>query len=99
MSENADHLSETSMLAEAEDSPIEAGHNPAETGDSRADAEDSPAEATDGAHVTKDRFKEALERKRTRQHANNGEGQSDSKVHGEHARAGAKRNFRRKSGG
>jgi hypothetical protein len=48
---------------------------------------------------TKDKFREALERKRSQKHANNGEAQKDSKVNGEHARAGAKRNFRRKSGG
>jgi hypothetical protein len=48
---------------------------------------------------TKDKFREALERKRTQQHANNGAGQNESKVHGEHGRAGAKRTFRRKSGG
>jgi hypothetical protein len=48
---------------------------------------------------TKDAFREALERKRDKKHANNGDAHSDSKVHGEHARAGAKRNFRRKSGG
>ncbi len=47
----------------------------------------------------KDKFREALERKRNKQHANNDTAQSDSKVHGEHARAGGKRTFRRKSGG
>jgi len=48
---------------------------------------------------TKDKFREALERKRNTHHANNGDAHSDSKVHGEHARAGGKRAFRRKSGG
>jgi Family of unknown function (DUF5302) len=48
---------------------------------------------------TKDKFRDALERKRNRQHANNGAGPTESKVHGEHGRAGAKRTFRRKSGG
>ena len=48
---------------------------------------------------TKDKFRAALERKQAKQHANNGDAQSDSKVHGTHARAGAKREFRRKSGG
>lgn len=48
---------------------------------------------------TKDKFREALERKRNKQHATNGAAQNDSKVHGEHGRAGAKRTFRRKSGG
>jgi hypothetical protein len=61
---------------------------------------DNPAEPADAAaDPTKDRFREALERKRDRHHANNGDAQSDSKVHGEHARAGGKRTFRRKSGG
>lgn len=48
---------------------------------------------------TKDQFRAALERKRGQQHANNGPAQNDSKVNGEHDRAGAKRTFRRKSGG
>ena len=51
------------------------------------------------ADPAKDKFREALERKRTQQHANNGAAQNDSKVHGEHSRAGGKRTFRRKSGG
>jgi hypothetical protein len=51
------------------------------------------------ADPTKDKFREALERKRSQNHANNGAAHNDSKVHGEHARAGAKREFRRKSGG
>jgi hypothetical protein len=50
------------------------------------------------ADQTKDKFREALERKRSRQHATNGEAQNDSKVHGAHERAGSKRTFRRKSG-
>ena len=51
------------------------------------------------ADPTKDKFREALERKRNQQHANNDGAHNDSKVHGEHARAGGKRTFRRKSGG
>ena len=51
------------------------------------------------ADPTKDKFREALERKRNQNHANNGAAHNDSKVHGEHARAGGKRTFRRKSGG
>lgn len=58
---------------------------------------DKPADRATG-DATKDRFREALERKRNQHHAGNGGPQSESKVHGEHARAGAKRNFRRKSG-
>jgi hypothetical protein len=46
----------------------------------------------------KDRFRQALERKRDQHHANNGDAHSDSKVHGVHERAGGKRTFRRKSG-
>jgi hypothetical protein len=57
---------------------------------------DNPTSPTD---PTKDKFREALERKREKRHANNAETQSDSKVHGEHARVGGKRTFRRKSGG
>ena len=51
------------------------------------------------ADQTRDKFREALERKRTQQHAHNDGAQNDSKVHGEHSRAGGKRTFRRKSGG
>ncbi len=47
---------------------------------------------------TKDKFRAALERKRAKHHADNGPAQNDSKVHGEHERAGGKRTFRRKSG-
>jgi hypothetical protein len=48
---------------------------------------------------TKDRYREALERKREKHHANNGEARNDSKVHGAHEKAASKRMFRRKSGG
>jgi hypothetical protein len=59
-----------------------------------------PDKAADqSSDPTKDRFREALERKRAKNHASNGEAQNDSKVHGTHDRAGAKRTFRRKSGG
>jgi uncharacterized protein DUF5302 len=47
----------------------------------------------------KDRFREALERKRSQQHAHNSGVQEDSKIHSPHERAGGKREFRRKSGG
>lgn len=49
---------------------------------------------------TKDKFRAALERKRTREHADGagGPGSGDSKVHGAHDKAGGKRTFRRKSG-
>ena len=46
----------------------------------------------------KDRFREALERKRAQQHAHNDAGPDSSKIAGEHARVGGKRAFRRKSG-
>lgn len=54
--------------------------------------------ATEPAADTKDKFRAALERKRTQHHANNGDAHNDSKVHNEHSRAGGKRTFRRKSG-
>lgn len=57
---------------------------------------EQPSDSTDGTE--KDRFRAALERKRAQQHANNAATHNDSKVHGEHARAGTKRTFRRKSG-
>jgi hypothetical protein len=54
----------------------------------------------DGVGSAKDRFREALERKRSRQ-AGGGPGgaHGDSKIHGEHGAVGGKRTFRRKSGG
>jgi hypothetical protein len=63
-------------------------------------AEDAVEQTAKSRNVdTKDKFRAALERKRNQQHANNGVTQNESKVHGEHARAGGKRTFRRKSGG
>jgi uncharacterized protein DUF5302 len=47
----------------------------------------------------KAKFREALERKKQRQHPDNGPAQSESKAGGAHERAGGKREFRRKSGG
>lgn len=55
------------------------------------DKDDAPAAA-------KDKFREALERKRDRKHPHEGAGAADSKVHGAHAAAASKRQFRRKSG-
>jgi hypothetical protein len=46
----------------------------------------------------KDRFREALERKRSKKHPHEGASQNSSKVQDAHAAAGGKRNFRRKSG-
>jgi hypothetical protein len=47
----------------------------------------------------KAKFREALERKKQRQHPDNGPAHNDSKAGGTHERAGGKREFRRKSGG
>jgi hypothetical protein len=53
----------------------------------------------DGApQAAKDKFREALERKRGRQHPHEAASQNDSKVHHTHGAAGGKRNFRRKAG-
>ncbi len=46
----------------------------------------------------KDKFREALERKRGKQHPHESATQGDSKVHDAHSAAGAKRLHRRKSG-
>ncbi|HZC71934.1 MAG TPA: DUF5302 domain-containing protein [Jatrophihabitans sp.] len=46
----------------------------------------------------KDKFREALERKRNKQHLHEGASQNDSKVHEPHNAAGGKRQFRRKAG-
>lgn len=58
---------------------------------------DKPAAGNSGGDA-KERFREALERKRGQQSARHGEGHGDGKVHGTHAAAGGKRTFRRKSG-
>jgi hypothetical protein len=47
----------------------------------------------------KDKFREALERKRSQQSERATESHAESKIHGEHGAAGGKRTFRRKSGG
>jgi hypothetical protein len=47
---------------------------------------------------TKDKFRVALERKRSQQQTRSDAAHTDSKVHAEHARVGGKRTFRRKSG-
>ncbi len=49
----------------------------------------------------KDKFREALERKRGHQAERNaeGEGHDSSKIHGAHGPATSRREFRRKSGG
>jgi hypothetical protein len=66
----------------------------------RKDADQEADRVADpSADPSRDKFREALERKRGQQHANNAAAHNDSKVHGEHARAGGKRAFRRKSGG
>jgi len=47
----------------------------------------------------KSQFREALERKREQQQdGGNGSGGRDTKIHGAHGKAAAKRQFRRKSG-
>jgi hypothetical protein len=64
------------------------------TDKSSAGSSDS-AKADDDA---KDRFREALERKRSQQAGRASAGHGDSKIHSERAAAGGKRTFRRKSG-
>jgi hypothetical protein len=50
--------------------------------------------------AAKDRFREALERKRSQQHPTGAGGREESKIHGAHEKAaGGKRQFRRKAGG
>jgi hypothetical protein len=48
--------------------------------------------------AAKDRFREALERKRGKKHPHESASQNDSKVHDVHGAVGGKRTFRRKSG-
>jgi len=47
----------------------------------------------------KDKFREALERKKNKQHPHESASQNASKVQDSHAAAATKREFRRKSGG
>jgi hypothetical protein len=54
--------------------------------------------ATGGNDAAKDKFREALERKRGQQAARAADTHGESKIHGEHGAAGGKRTFRRKSG-
>jgi hypothetical protein len=56
-----------------------------------------PATQNDTAGAAKDRFREALERKRGKQHPHEAASQHDSKVHDAQG-AATKRMFRRKSG-
>lgn len=59
--------------------------------------EDTPGTA--GSEDAKAKFREALERKKQREQAGLVQGGKDHGIHGAHDRAGAKREFRRKSGG
>lgn len=46
----------------------------------------------------KDKFREALERKRSHQEKRDAEARETAKIHGEHGPAATRRAFRRKSG-
>jgi hypothetical protein len=59
-------------------------------------ADESADGSTDGV---KDKFREALERKRTHQsERNSSDAKDQSKIHGAHGPVAGKREFRRKSG-
>lgn len=53
----------------------------------------------DSEKADKDKFREALERKKNKKHPHEGASRSGSKVNEAHGAAGGKRTFRRKSGG
>jgi hypothetical protein len=57
-----------------------------------------PAAKDGSPDAAKDKFREALERKRSKKHPHEAASQNDAKVHGAHEAAGGKRAFRRKSG-
>lgn len=59
---------------------------------------DDKAPANNAGDAAKDRFREALERKRGKQHPHEAASQADSKIQDAHSAAGGKRTFRRKSG-
>jgi Family of unknown function (DUF5302) len=52
----------------------------------------------DAPDAAKDKFREALERKRGKKHPHESASQNASKVHDAQSAAGGKRTFRRKSG-
>jgi hypothetical protein len=56
------------------------------------------SEPSSETEAAKDKFREALERKRGKKHPHEAASQADGKVHDSHAAAGGKRTFRRKSG-
>jgi hypothetical protein len=56
-------------------------------------------EKSESGEGTKDKFKEALDKKNAQQHKGAAGGGGDSKIHSAHSAAGGKREFRRKSGG
>lgn len=53
---------------------------------------------SDTGREAKDKFREALERKRSQQHERATQAHGESKAHAERAAATTKRTFRRKSG-
>jgi hypothetical protein len=55
-------------------------------------------DADGSAKAAKDKFREALERKRNQQHPHEAASQRDSKVHDSQSGGGGKRQFRRKAG-
>jgi hypothetical protein len=61
----------------------------------------SPPPADESEPDVKDKFREALERKRGHQAERNADaaGRDPSKIHGAHGPAASRREFRRKSGG
>ena len=61
-----------------------------------SDDDKKPGAASDDA---KAKFREALERKKQQSQAGLVSGSKDSGINGAHEKAGAKREFRRKSGG
>jgi hypothetical protein len=62
---------------------------------------DSTPPPEESENDVKDKFREALERKRGHQaeHNSDAEGRDGSKIHGAHGPATSRREFRRKSGG
>jgi len=88
------------MAAEQNPTPdTTASPDPAPAGADSTGPAPADAESPDPADV-KARFRDALERKKSHQADGvGGSGPSAGKVHDVHARAGGKRQFRRKSGG
>jgi hypothetical protein len=98
-----DEVKSRPASAEAQADAAEPQAAPAEPQADAAEPQAAPAEpqadaAEPQADEVKDKFREALERKRHNQAKRSAEAREPAKIHGEHGPAASRREFRRKSG-